>query len=779
MRILFLTLGRFPGPGASVIQVANMAQAFAELGHAVRLVAPAGPEESADGGAHDGRFGWTPAFETVPLSRNIHRGQSLLHAVRIAQMTTHGVDLVFSRNLRACLAPALRGIPTVFEAHTLTSMLRPQDRAVMSRLHRARGFRGIVAISQALADDLVEQLGVDPARILVAHDAVRLDVGVEPAALPPAPPGTIRVVYTGSLFAGRGIDLLLDLAEREHRVQVHLVGGPEEAARKLATVAAGAIAEGRLVIHGPVSPARARAFQRAADLLVAPFEHRVSTNEGVDSSRWMSPMKVFEYMASERPIVISDLPVLREVLRPDVDALMVPPEDPDALAAAVLRLADDALLRARLAASALERVRSEFTWELRARRILERLVPELAPEVEQDPAARIAPPSAGRAARILVTTLTPYPSGTAQSVHVTGTVQGLVDAGHRVLLAPAQAGPGWPDGDAPPDTSGFRVTPLAGSDHRGQSIVNGLRLHRLARRTRPDVAYADDVRSALAIAHAGVPVLLELHTMAFHTSRLGRVALARLLERPELRAVVTISRALRDDLLTTAGVPEGLMRVLPEAARARPDDELTAAAPGWVAAGMRSGALQVGYSGSLYEGRGVDLMVEVARRLPDIDLHVLGGPVDAADALRRRSDLPGNVRVHGLRTIADAERLQSSMDVLLAPYARSVMTPGGVDTSRWMSPMKVFGYLAAGRAVICSDLPVLREVLEDGVTALLVDPEDVDGWAAAVARLRDDPELRTGLAARGRARHAERFTWETRTRGLLEAWRVADEGGSA
>jgi glycosyltransferase involved in cell wall biosynthesis len=86
-------------------------------------------------------------------------------------------------------------------------------------------------------------------------------------------------------------------------------------------------------------------------------------------------MKVFEYMASGRPIVISDLPVLREVLRPDIDALMVEPEDPDALLAALELLRDDPELGRRLAASALDRARTEFTWELRARRIVERFVP--------------------------------------------------------------------------------------------------------------------------------------------------------------------------------------------------------------------------------------------------------------------------------------------------------------------------------------------------------------------------------------------------------------------
>ena len=373
--------------------------------------------------------------------------------------------------------------------------------------------------------------------------------------------------------------------------------------------------------------------------------------------------------------------------------------------------------------------------------------------------------------RILVATLAPFPSGTAHPVHIVGTAQGLVDAGHEVLLVPAQTGPGWPAGDAPPDTSGFRTLPLAERDHRGQSVVNGLRLHRLARRSRPDVAFADDVRSALALALAGVPVLVELHSMAFHASRLGRAALVRLLRRPELRAVVTISDALRDDLVADAGVPATLVHVLPEAARPRSDADLAAPAPDWVATGTRAGALQVGHTGSLYEGRGVELMVAVARALPDVDLHLLGGPADVADALRRRSDLPANVLVHGLRTATDAQRLQAAMDVLLAPYARSVATPGGVDTARWMSPMKVFEYLAAGRAIVCSDLPVLREVLDDDATALLVDPEDPDAWTAAIARLRDDAALRGRLGRQGRALHAERYTWEARTAGLIAAWR--------
>ncbi len=372
--------------------------------------------------------------------------------------------------------------------------------------------------------------------------------------------------------------------------------------------------------------------------------------------------------------------------------------------------------------------------------------------------------------RILLSTITPFPSGTANAVHMVETSQGLVDAGHEVLVVRAQPGPGWPGGGEPPDMSTFTLDTLAAHEYRGQSLVNGVRLYRRARNAPPDLGFADDVRGGLALALAGIRVIVEIHTMQFFTTLLGRAALLRLIRRPELAGLVVISRALRDDLIAASGVDPALVSVLPEAARQRTDAELVTQAPAWLSDTMRQGALQVGYTGSLYGGRGVGLMTEVARRLPDVDVHLLGGPAKEAEALRARTDLPKNLIVHGLRALSDAEHMQTSMDVLLAPYERSVLTPGNVDTSRWMSPMKLFGYLAAGRAIVCSDIPVLREILKDEATALLVDPEYSGSWVAAVTRLRDDAELRARLGVQGRALHAQHYTWEQRTRGLLAIW---------
>jgi glycosyltransferase involved in cell wall biosynthesis len=120
-----------------------------------------------------------------------------------------------------------------------------------------------------------------------------------------------------------------------------------------------------------VEPPRVAAFLQKADVLVIPnLPSRIS-------AAYTSPLKLFEYMASGRPLVASDLPALREVLRPDDNAVLVAPGSINALAAGIRRVLEDAAFGARLAATA-RRDAAEYTWDKRA----ERLEAALASAVE-------------------------------------------------------------------------------------------------------------------------------------------------------------------------------------------------------------------------------------------------------------------------------------------------------------------------------------------------------------------------------------------------------------
>jgi glycosyltransferase involved in cell wall biosynthesis len=118
----------------------------------------------------------------------------------------------------------------------------------------------------------------------------------------------------------------------------------------------------RVTFTGLIPPAEVAARLREADVLALPNPASAISNE------FTSPLKLFEYMASGRPIVASDLPSLREVLRHEQNALLVEPGNPQALVAAIVRIKDDPELGRRLAAQAMLDVR-DFTWARRAERL--------------------------------------------------------------------------------------------------------------------------------------------------------------------------------------------------------------------------------------------------------------------------------------------------------------------------------------------------------------------------------------------------------------------------
>lgn len=183
------------------------------------------------------------------------------------------------------------------------------------------------------------------------------------------------------------------------------------------------------------------------------------------------------------------------------------------------------------------------------------------------------------------------------------------------------------------------------------------------------------------------------------------------------------------------------------------------------------GTLKVGYVGHLYQGRGINLLIELARRCSWLHIHIVGGEPEDVQYWEQASRDLDNVTLHGYVKPAETAAYRRMCDVLVAPYQQVVQVAGKqIDTSKWMSPLKIFEYMATGKAVVCSDLPVLREVLRDGENALLCRPDDVDGWCEAMERLRADVDLRRLLGERAYRDYVEKYTWEQRAARLLSAF---------
>jgi len=255
--------------------------------------------------------------------------------------------------------------------------------------------------------------------------------------------------------------------------------------------------------------------------------------------------------------------------------------------------------------------------------------------------------------------------------------------------------------------------------------------------------YAPDVASELPrlVATAQPAGRLKLERLAAREARVWRDA----------EGYVTITRALADRLAARFGERANLAAV-PDGVRLSPDRRWTpppAPPPPIVA-----------YAGHLYAWKGVDVLLDALAQVAEVRGLIVGGHEEEPDLPRllgraRELGMTDRVEFTGLRPPRSVQDLLASANILVLPNLASAISTHAT------SPLKLFEYLAAGRAIVASDLPSIREVLTEGETALLVPAGDANALAGAIRRLTLDPALRSRL---GRAAFdtASRYGWDRR-----------------
>jgi glycosyltransferase involved in cell wall biosynthesis len=287
---------------------------------------------------------------------------------------SEGVTALYFKNyglvLGLLLARRLRPARTilVFEAHVL-----PRNRFQKWALGKADG---IVCNGHSLHHDLLRaglaqtasSIGIHQgfaeeayprdidhasARIEARH---RLSWGVRDKV----------VVYTGKAhWRYEEIDLLLQAFSqlKSDDIRLVVVGGRSDHVQQWQNEVASRNL-GNVSFVGLVAPVEVPDYQVAADAVVSYYPSHISTRE------YLSPAKLFEYMASGTPIVAADHAASREVLRDGSNAILVRPDRPELLADAVRRLMNDQALRMRLGDQARKDV-AQYTWTARAQRVSE------------------------------------------------------------------------------------------------------------------------------------------------------------------------------------------------------------------------------------------------------------------------------------------------------------------------------------------------------------------------------------------------------------------------
>jgi glycosyltransferase involved in cell wall biosynthesis len=371
-----------------------------------------------------------------------------------------------------------------------------------------------------------------------------------------------------------------------------------------------------------------------------------------------------------------------------------------------------------------------------------------------------------------------------QAVHIEEMVQALRDAGHEVRVV----GPAGNDaahaaqGDMGAEVGWVRRlrSHLPKSVYEllelGYSVLSYLRLARAAREFQPDIVYERYNLFLLAGVvlkrRRRIPLLLEVNSPLVHErGRFGGLGLPRLAAWAESVAwrsadvVLPVTRVLADHV-RARGVPDERIVVIPNGINeahfaAAPAPEIAKKTLGL------EGSLLLGFTGFVRDWHGVDRIVRWLAT-PAAPAHarllVVGdGPVRAElEALARELGLGERIRFTGVVPREQVPALVAAFDIALQPAVVA-----------YASPLKLFEYLALGKAIVAPRAPNIEEVLQDGRNALLFDADAPGAIETALERVCADAALRTHIAAGAAASIRQQgLTWRA------NAQRVADIGAA-
>jgi len=343
MRIIYLANARIPTEKAHGLQIMQMCTAFASIDRTeVELIIPRRLNSiRSDVSEYYGiksnfKITKLPCVDFLPLNRWLGRFAYLsqvftfLIAAKI-YLIFKRYDLLYTRELYAGLF--FKGI--VLEIHALPNIRKWHIRS----WHKAKS---MVVLTPFIRKSMIFS-GADERKITVEQDAVDLEKfnidfdKTEARKKIGLPLGDIIIGYVGTLRT-MGMDKGVESAIKSlqflgKNVKLVLVGGTPEDIKYYKKGCDG-LGTKQPVFIGHVKHSLIPVYLRSFDILIAPFP----SNEHYD--HFMSPLKIFEYMASGRPIVATDLPSLREILN-ESNSVLVRPGDPEKLAEGIMKIVED------------------------------------------------------------------------------------------------------------------------------------------------------------------------------------------------------------------------------------------------------------------------------------------------------------------------------------------------------------------------------------------------------------------------------------------------------
>jgi len=315
-------------------------------------------------------YGLENTFTIITRKTGYHRGSTFFLSIRyypiLKRLARSNEDTLFyGRDVISLYILARSGRQVIYEVHDI--FRNGPRKWAEEQLVKSQSLRKIVSISNELRKAYIEKYGglLAGKKMIVAPDAadeqsnfsdvVSLDGGAD-----------FNACYIGGFHRGRGIEFILDVAERMPGVGFHFFGGTNKQIRRLKQKS-----PPNAHFYGYITPAQTYMARNAADVLLMPYQKEVMVSQNAsETSQWMSPVKLFEYMSSRKPIVSSNHKVLREVLEHGRNSVLCESNNAGQWIQAIKSIQEDKKLRKDISETAYMDFVDKYTWDKRVRHVL-------------------------------------------------------------------------------------------------------------------------------------------------------------------------------------------------------------------------------------------------------------------------------------------------------------------------------------------------------------------------------------------------------------------------
>lgn len=375
MRIAVLIESKIPSRSAMSIHMMKMGEALSELGHKVKLYCRSGTLDVEDDFQFYGVDRRKFDIEKFDLTQTGILGTFPYYWKVVPSIKNKfKPDLLYGIHAKSFLSYLGYSVPMLYEVHEMPDSFKDYFFESLLFLHPA--FSGLISISQALKEDYVESFSLEDENVAVIPPGERVDNGgISSSPEVPGEDKALDVGYVGTLSAHKGIELILQLAVRKTEFNFHIVGGNESKIDYWKSRTSRV--NENLFFHGFVPPEETKAYRESFDVLLAPYQLKkidenrsiVTVDEDEKLMKYRAPQKIFEYMSSGTPIIVSNFSVLQEILEHRKTAWFCEPDEVEEWESALERLASNENLRQRLGKQARESFEESFTYLQRAKAV--------------------------------------------------------------------------------------------------------------------------------------------------------------------------------------------------------------------------------------------------------------------------------------------------------------------------------------------------------------------------------------------------------------------------